>query len=132
MERTCVVEGRWPFPVDMLRSDGSRAATPEDASLIERLSGETTDDGFGLREAVRVTVTMEAGDPVPGRPGGRFVPNEARWDSFGWKVISAGEDFEADRRLAALVRRNTALRRSGLAKLTPEEREALGLPHGEA
>lgn len=131
MQRYYTVNGHWPFPSDMLRHDNATPATPEDAKKFYRLSGNTTDDGYGLCEKINVSLIMEAGPATSGRPCGRFYPNEARWQSFGWTVVEAGADFDADRDLTRRVadgnKRINDLCQSGLAKLTNDEREALGL-----
>lgn len=113
------VEGLWPFPLDMLRHDGSYPATADDQEKIERLSRACTIDGFGLSAKVRIQL----------RKGWSGLPNDERWQSFGWKVVEhpAMPRIELDRRMRDKVRREDELRKSGLAKLTPEEREALGL-----
>ena len=127
MKRTYTVEGRWPFPSDMLRHDDAQAATIADRNLIDRLSGDSTDDGFGLKSSVLIKLVMEAGEPSRARPQGRLLPNRRRWESFGWRVVTAGADYDEDQRYAASIRDVEALRRSALAKLTAQEKDALGL-----
>lgn len=102
------VRGHWPFPADMLRHDGSRAATDADAALIARLSGDYAPDRAAFRD-VEINLV------------GPHKPNTARWESFSWEVPSdemhtmlkamARKQQEDDRAFAAL-----------LEKLTPDER----------
>lgn len=68
------------FPVDMLRRDEARAATPEDAAMIERLSAWS--DKSDLPKTVQVSLV------APARSG---IPLVARWESFGWKVIACSD-----------------------------------------
>lgn len=126
MERTYTVEGTWPFPLDMLRRDQARAATPADQVLIDRMSGETSDAGFGTGAKVAITLIMESGEPTVMRPNGRFLPHATRWESFGWTVVG-DPDIDFERSMKAQERDEEALRRSGLAKLTDAERRALRL-----
>jgi len=110
---TYTVRGSWPFPLDMLRHDGSAAATAEDQASIDRYAADSAPDA-GVFEPVEVTLV------------GPWRPNTARWESFGWEVPS-DEDWKWRKRLEAEDRREAALRESGLAKLTPEEHAALRL-----
>jgi hypothetical protein len=68
-ETSYVVSGRGPFPVDMLRRDGSRASTPEDQAKIDKLA-----DGYAS-ELVEISLV-----------GPRW-PNTERWKSFGWLAV---------------------------------------------
>lgn len=68
MLRHYTVTGFWPFPIDMLRRDDACAASEADQLLIDRLSKDHTDDGFGLSEPVSVNLVMEAGEPSRGYP----------------------------------------------------------------
>lgn len=81
-EKTYVVETSkyGEFPLDMLRYDSAEAASPEDATLIERLNafGSDKDD---LPKRVRVTL----------RTASRFAPTVARWESFGCKVVECSD-----------------------------------------
>lgn len=78
---TYVVEGSkyGEFPLDMLRRDESRAATPEDQALIDLLKsmGEGKEH---LPKFVRVTLVTECQ---------QFPPNIERWESFGWRVVES-------------------------------------------
>ena len=75
-EKTYIVEGCWPFPLDMLRHDGSRAASENDQRIIDEYSQEYSPDTDSLRHPVRISLT------------GPWAPNTARWESFGWTVPS--------------------------------------------
>lgn len=63
-----VVQGSGDFPIDMLRYDRSCPASESDSHQIER---------FELR---RVALTRFSA-------AGKSGPNEARWKSFGWRVV---------------------------------------------
>jgi hypothetical protein len=112
------VTGTWPFPLDMLRHDQSRAATPVDQEAIERLSGESAPDAESMSKPTSITLVVDH--------GGRFRPNAERWESFGWSVPD-DPYVKTCREYAENEQGREALRRSGLAKLTAEERKALGL-----
>jgi hypothetical protein len=99
----------------MLRHDESMAASPRDLAMIERLSGEHAPDRAAFKR-VEINLVMD-GDWFKGRR-----PNTKRWESFGWSVV---DDPWAE--IDAEHRKQEALRQQGLAKLTPEERAALGL-----
>lgn len=108
------VRGRWPFPPDMLRRDGSHPATEADVELIARLTKDHCDDLSDIRNVVDVTLQMDHSDNVG--------PNFERWKSFQWEVVDPVDPMAEVRAEAA---RKQALRESALAKLTPEEIEAL-------
>jgi hypothetical protein len=110
------VSGKWPFPVDMLRHDGAAPATAEDAAKIEALSRDHCDDPGFMHE--RHSVVLVITDL-----NARSRPCEERWDSFGWHVENG--DLAARRRDAVLSRERQTLRASAMAKLTPEERDAI-------
>lgn len=74
-EHRYVVRGHWPFPLDMLRHDGSRPASDADRTMVERLSGEYAPD----RDAF---VDVEIKLVGPSRP------NSARWES--WPSVIGG------------------------------------------
>jgi hypothetical protein len=76
------VQGAWPFPTDMLRYDNSHAASLHDEEVVDGLSGEVC----GLDGEVRIRLT------------GDQMPNIARWESCGWKVV----DGDANVRLRML------------------------------
>lgn len=126
MERIYTVEGHWPFPLDMLRHDNARALSSDDVTLISRLSGDYTDNGFGLREKVKVRLVMEAGKSTKFRPGGEFIPNWRRWESFGW-TVSDDDEVEIDLGIKRRVDAEEAARATALAKLTDNDKRALGL-----
>lgn len=106
------VRGHWPFPLDMLRRDGSRAATDADQALIDQLSGDHVDDaGVGFN-VVDINLV------------GPNKPNTERWGSFGWTVpTDVDYQWHMQRQREANERRQLA--DQALAKLTPEEIEAV-------
>lgn len=116
MSLTYSVEGTWPFPLDMLRHDGSLPASAEDKVSVERLSAEFAPDRSALRLPATITLVMQ--EP------GRRVPCAPRWESFGWRVLAVDQ---GRRELPAPSGNRDALRQRALAKLTADEREALGL-----
>lgn len=72
-----IVAGHGDFPRDMLRYDGLGPATPEDARSIDL---DTSDlRAHESRRVVRLVSTRSACTPNPTR---------ARWESFGWTVVS--------------------------------------------
>ena len=79
VSRSCTytVEGRGEFPFDMLRRDCSYPNSEQDSTAIGRV--------MHLIDAPR-RVTLHA-------PALRY-PNDARWASFGWRVIGATERTE--------------------------------------
>jgi hypothetical protein len=109
------VRGVWPFPLDMLRHDDSAPASEDDRLVIQRLSGDYAPDA-GAFKPVDIKLAMVGSWSSFPRP------NTKRWKSFGWTVV---DDPYAPFEQAE--RKQSELRRSALAKLTPEEREALGL-----
>lgn len=111
------VVGSWPFPLDMLRRDRSVAATAEDQAKIDRLSQEAAPDLQAIRQKVKINLVI--------RDAGRWEkPLTARWESFGWTVPDDEErKLLAEERLR--VERLGRLRDAALAKLTPEEINAL-------
>jgi len=66
------VEGRIPFPIDMLRYDLCRPATESDSNMIE------------------VTFRVNTGSPNRVNLKGLKPPTAARWNSFGWRLV---EDY---------------------------------------
>lgn len=110
-EITYTVRGHWPFPLDMLRHDQSRAAADADQALIDKMSAEFTEDDSYFAD-VEINLTSFS------------KPNTARWESFGWAV--PGDAEHAFHKVAREKERHRrALASSALAKLTPEEREAI-------
>ncbi|WP_327210130.1 hypothetical protein [Rhizobium leguminosarum] len=75
------VEGRWPFPTDMLRHDQSRAASPADEEKIAALSGDFSPGGEDRLPKFRIDLVID--EP------GHFRPNTERWESFDWDVINS-------------------------------------------
>lgn len=66
--------GRTSFPIDMLRYDACWPAHEEGSSAIWNPREYRGDDG-------RTRVELLSDSPTP--------PTQARWASFGWRVISA-------------------------------------------
>jgi hypothetical protein len=110
------VKGSWPFPTDMLRRDCSRAATPEDQAIVDRLSKDYAEDRDAIRNAVTINLVMPNTE--------HWRPNTARWASFGWEVPTDTEfqQIQAERKNRA---RMETLYKQAMAKLTPEERAAV-------
>lgn len=96
MERTYVVEGKWPFPLDMLRHDQSRPATAEDQRQIDIISGDATVGIDAVRCLRRIALIMEGGDHINGTQEGRWAPNQKRWRSFGWEVVEGVEEWRKE------------------------------------
>lgn len=70
------VQGKGEFPRDMMRREMSRFQTPADEMRA----------GIGYRsESRRVQLVVDV------NPRERFMPNAARWESFGWKVVPVTE-----------------------------------------
>lgn len=67
------VEGRWPFPSDMLRRDRSEGATPEDVALIRQFSADIKN--ATVIGEVRINLTSDC------------MPASERWASFKWKIV---------------------------------------------
>ena len=65
------VEGSNLFPVDMLRYDLCRPATEHDSNMIELT--------FRVNTSSPYRITLK----------GLKTPTDARWSSFGWKVVSS-------------------------------------------
>lgn len=100
----------------MLRYDGSVPASAEDNAAVQRLSEEFAQDRSALRDPVTIKLVMQE--------AARQVPCTPRWESFGWRVLAVGQ---GRRTLPAPDRDREVLRQRALAKLTADEREALGL-----
>jgi hypothetical protein len=114
------VEGRWPFPADIMLGDGSRPATAEDARKIERLTRDNVDSLAEARERVVVHLVIPQAGP-------RQRPLADRWNHLDWAVVSADPAEAGYQRLLAHNNERKALRRSAASKLTVEERDALGI-----
>lgn len=69
------VTGFWPFPLDMLRRDQARGATPGDQEKIEWLSKDEKPEGI----IGQVTIQLH----------GACQPTRKRWQSFGWEVYGS-------------------------------------------
>lgn len=111
------VIGKWPFPYDMVRYDGSRPATEADEELIALYSGDHAPD-----RSVFKGVAIDLVGPRR--------PNVARWESFGWSVPSENPRqvvFDESRRPPARPKTDNEIREAALKKLSPEERRVLGL-----
>lgn len=110
-ETTYTVKGKWPFPADMLRKDGLRAATPADQAIIDSLMEEYAPDRSAF-EDVEITLI------------GPNKPNTARWESFKWEV--PGDEWHALIKADKAKRaEEMAILQRGLAKLDPEERRII-------
>lgn len=107
------VKGKWPFPYDMVRRDGSRPASVKDEENVARYSAEHAPD----REVFK-DVEIELVGPAR--------PNVARWESFGWAVTWEPLLY---RTYPAPVRPRSddEIRKAALAKLSSEERRVLDL-----
>jgi hypothetical protein len=110
-EVTYTVRGHWPFPIDMLRHDASRAASDADQALIDKLSADHTEDASYWCD---VDITLK----------GFCKPNSDRWESFGWSV-PADIEHAFYRQAREQARKRKELVASALAKLTAEERAAV-------
>ncbi|WP_309084134.1 hypothetical protein [Chelativorans sp.] len=119
MKEVCyTVRGAWPFPLDMLRHDGSRAASPEDQSKIDRYAADHAPDR-SVFEPVEISLV------------GPHKPNTARWESFTWSV-PADADYAMMKEHRARGLERKRLRDAALSKLSREEREALEWYAGKA
>ena len=80
------VKGRYPFPADMLRSDGSVTQTEPDAAIVKYLSQESLPCYYrsGRQREWEVGL-VHIGE------NRNWEPNYARWESFGWAIGSALE-----------------------------------------
>ena len=76
--KVLVVEGRRPFPIDMLRYDNCVPASESDAHAIERSVEDFSKD------PIRVNLRRFA---VNGDPSAH-VHAAMRWGSFGWTVVT--------------------------------------------
>lgn len=95
----------------MLRRDQSRAATDADRTKLMQLSAQHAYGRAGFED---VDITLV----------GPNKPNTARWESFGW-TVPGDEEHAFWKDSAAREKARQALVASALAKLTPEERDAL-------
>jgi len=74
---TFTVEGTYPFPVDMLRYDGCYPASTHDAvQLGDSCRGPSRTSDPKRKRQVTLSTTLFN------------KPTTARWESFGWRVIS--------------------------------------------
>ena len=112
------VRGSWPFPLDMLRHDGARAASLDDQAKIDSYSADHAPDN-SVFEPIEINLV------------GPHKPNTARWESFTWLVpTDTNHAMMKEHRASGLERKR--LRDAALAKLTLEEREALEWCAGKA
>lgn len=116
---TYTVEGSkyGEFPLDMLRRDESRAASPDDQALIDRLVayGGGKDD---LPKRVKVTLQTDCR---------QFPPHIERWASCGWVVIASDHPRNY---LEQLKHRHVDdLREKTMKKLASEVARLRGLVH---
>lgn len=77
------VEGFWPFPVDMLRYDGSEPASEDDKKLIASLGGKHPPEGYEGNEKTRISLVLNEDS--------YFRPAVGRWESFDWDVVGHPE-----------------------------------------
>lgn len=63
------VEGKMPFPIDMLRYDAAFPKTELDSSVI-------------------TSTFRRGGGTIVNLCSHTKLPTDGRWESFGWKVIS--------------------------------------------
>lgn len=110
------VEGRWPFPLDMLRRSSARPATIADRDKIERLSADHVESREQLRERVRIDLVV----PFTGRMAD---PNREMWEHNDWPVVDDEPTYAATRTDTEVGLR--PLYEAAMAKLTPGERKAL-------
>lgn len=75
------VKGSGHFPMDMLRYDTSYPRTTDDATAV----GATARDWPGERE---VELIKHAVNKLAA------LPTEARWASFGWRVIEVRRPYK--------------------------------------
>lgn len=112
------VKGFWPFPLDMLRHDGSRAASDADHAMIDRLSGDHAPDRAAFAD---VEINLIAA----------WKPNTARWESFGWSV-PGDTDHAMMKVWQREARERDGLIASALSKLTAGERQAIAWKTGRS
>lgn len=78
--QTYTVEGRWPFPLDMLRHDDAKPATAADETLIQQLAADHCESPIDIMQRYQVNLVRV--------PLNRWnFPNGARWKSFSWNVV---------------------------------------------
>ena len=76
------VEGKLPFPIDMLRYDSAIPEEDGDSSNIEASLSESISGNEPMTYRINLIRFSEG-----------FYPTNARWESFGWKVVVVdGED----------------------------------------
>lgn len=78
---TFVVEGQYPFPVDMLRYDACYPATSEDAVQLAESMNFIRRNVLATQDLEKRTRTVKLTTQLQNRP------TTGRWESFGWKVI---------------------------------------------
>lgn len=76
------VRGTGPFPIDMLREDGSSPYSEQDSERI----GLSLDERQQTHYDFQITLIKHNG-----YQHSRWNPNSAKWKSFGWEVISVEE-----------------------------------------
>lgn len=92
------VVGRWPFPLDMLRYDGSYPASEEDARSIAEMSGPACPGPDSPRRRV-IQLEIHLGEP-----GARLWPCQPRWQSFGWELVGAQTVYDVKLEAVRTVR----------------------------
>lgn len=82
MTTTYTVTGRWPLPLDMLRYDEAKPATPHDAALVTSFSNPDRSpcEVAGAQER-EVTITLVSGR----QPFFLATSCAERWRSYGWR-----------------------------------------------
>jgi hypothetical protein len=103
------VKGRGEFPVDMLRYDEAKPATPGDQALVSSHTDPYTDSS----EEITVNLVIS---------GAEFrTPSADRWKTFGWEVLGLS-DVEPE---AVRVARLQSVWDALLGSLDQEQRAAL-------
>ncbi len=77
------VRGTGPFPIDMLREDGSSPYSQQDSDRIE-MSYDEPVGNWANEKHFQITLIKHNGYR-------HWTPNSAKWKSFGWEVINLEE-----------------------------------------
>jgi hypothetical protein len=78
-EKLIRVEGRNPFPIDMLRYDCAIPASEIDSNKIAASHNWT---GLNGPMQIEVRVKKESG------------PTQGRWESFGWRIVAVYDGYD--------------------------------------